>query len=270
MTEETPAAEAVVEPIVAPETPEAEAPVEAQEAPAEAAPELPEPPAPPQRKSPITQLQGRVGYLTKTLNERDSEMERLRRENETYQSLLNARGAPAEGEQPPTPPRAPTATPAPGTTDFQAAVRREAEVLAGEQAFNAECNRVYESGQSEYKDTWKESVDLLRDIGVLRRDVLEASIATGEGAKVLHTLAEDPEEAARIAALTPIRMAAELTKLALQSAQPSVPTTSRAPPPIRPVGGAVKPELDIVTLSKSGDMAAYVAARKAQGSRWAR
>jgi hypothetical protein len=63
--------------------------------------------------------------------------------------------------------------------------------------------------------------------------LLIAAIDTGEGPKVLHALGADLNEAQRILALAPTKMAVELTRRAL-APQPEV---SAAPKPITPVRG---------------------------------
>lgn len=62
--------------------------------------------------------------------------------------------------------------------------------------------------------------------------LLMAALETGEAAKVLHELGGDMNEAQRILALQPTRMAVELTKRALSTAN----QVSNAPKPIQPVG----------------------------------
>jgi hypothetical protein len=61
---------------------------------------------------------------------------------------------------------------------------------------------------------------------------LVAAIETGEGARIIHDLGGNLDEAARIMAMSPMRMAVELTKLSMRQAAP----TTSAPRPIRPVG----------------------------------
>ena len=82
-----------------------------------------------------------------------------------------------------------------------------------------------------------------------------------QGADVAYHLGKNPAEAARIAALPPLNAVFELGRLAASLAAPTAPKISRAPDPIRPVGGAspaVTPALADL------DMDAYAARRREQ------
>jgi hypothetical protein len=267
-----PAAE-VVAPVAEPEIPAAEAPEAAPapepapegEAPAGEAPEVSaEPEEPKKPKSPVAQLQGRVGYLTKTLHDRDSSLADQKRQLDAYKALLEGQGKTVpEGEE------APKTAPRPDAPDFATAVRAEATRIAADERFTADCNSIFEAGQKAHGDEFKEAVTNLNVLGLMQPALVEAAMVTDTPADVIHYLGTDVDEAARIMALPPIRMAAELVKLSGKLAAPTAGTqVSRAPAPITPIGGAVKPEIDISDPNQS--MSAYVAARKAMGSRWAR
>lgn len=224
------------------------------------------------KKSPVAQLQGRVGHLTKTLHERDEAIRAKDVELEGYKALLAAQGKlPAADGAPAAPATtAAPANPAPGTPEFQKLVREEAARLASQSAFDAECNQIYEAGKSNHAETWDESVGALNAMGYMTPALVEAAIASGDGAKVLNTLGQDLDAAERISKLPPIRMAAELTRMAGATAPRGAPA-SRAPAPIKPVSGvATAAEPDLATVAKTDDMSAYVAARKKAGSPWAR
>lgn len=266
------AVEPAVEPVEIPAAEPAEAApaVEAAETPeapagepAEAAAEPEEPKKP---KSPVAQLQGRVGHLTKTIHQRDEELAEARRQNAAYQALLAGQGK--DGEAAPAAP----VTPTPGSSDFATAVQAEARRIATEDKLIADSNAIFDAGVKAHGNEFKEAVTNLNLLGLMNDNLVEAALATDAPADVIHYLGTDPDEAARITSLPPIRMAAELTKLATKLSSQAKPAAefSRAPAPIRPVGGAVKPEVDLTTLAKNGDMAAYAAARKAQGARFGR
>lgn len=267
------AVEPVVEPLAeipAPEPAEAApttaAPAEDGDAPAGEPAEAPaEPEEPKKPKSPVAQLQGRVGHLTKVAHEKDATIADQAKQLEAYKALLAGQRKP-EGE---------AATPAPTTAapaDFKEAVAVEARRIAAEDRFTADCNSIFEAGEKAHGEEFKEAVTNLNLLGLMNGDLVEAALATDAPADVIHYLGTDPDEAARITALPPIRMAAELVKLSSKIAGQTKPAAefSRAPAPIRPIGGTVKPEVDIASIAKTDNMAAYVEARKAQGSRWAR
>lgn len=261
---EVPAVEAV----------EVEAPPEAPEPGEETAPAAgeaePEPAAP--KKSPVAQLQGRVGHLTKTLHEKDGTIAEQASQLAAYKALLEGTGKTTpEGEAaPPAPAAAPTGQPLPGSAEFQALVKTEAQKVAAAQKFTADCNSIFEAGEKAHGEDFKEAVTNLNALGLMSEQVVEAAMATGSAADVLHFLGTDVDEAARITSLSPIHMAAELTKLAGKIGAREPPEISKTPAPIKPLGGAVNPEIDITSLAKGDDMNAYAAARKRQGSRWAR
>lgn len=234
-----------------PETPTSEAP-EPSGDPAE-----PEPP----KKSPIARLQGRVGHLTKQLSDQAAELEQARRRAEAAEALLNG------GEAAATPT---AATPAPGTPDFQAAVQTEAQRLAAQARFDTDCNTIFDAGVTKHGEAaFQESVANLNALGLMDARLVEAAMATDTPADVIHALGSDVDEAARIMALSPVRMAAEVVKLAGKLSTPaSAPKPSGAPPPITPVGGAVQANHDVSDPNISMDE--YVRRRKAAGSRWAK
>lgn len=114
--------------------------------------------------------------------------------------------------------------------------------LSARQEFDRSCNETASAGRLAFPD-FDSRVSSLRGL-VNPNDPSEASsyntfltaaIDTGEGAKVLHTLGGDLNEAQRIMSLSPTKMAAELTRLALRGIDDG--GTSGAPRPIRPVQG---------------------------------
>jgi hypothetical protein len=116
---------------------------------------------------------------------------------------------------------------------------RVAQRLAAH-AFNARSNAVHAAGVQAFPD-FEDRIDRLQQAGVLHpRDprFLAAVLETDAPHKVLHHLAGDPGAAVRMAALPPVKQAAELAKLALKVGQPGYRPVSRAPAPISPIGGA--------------------------------
>ena len=75
--------------------------------------------------------------------------------------------------------------------------------------------------------------------------IASALIDSEVSAKLMAHLAANPEETERIAGLSPARQAAEIGKLELSIT--SAPKTSKAPPPIKPVGGNGSAGKDIFT-----------------------
>jgi hypothetical protein len=115
-------------------------------------------------------------------------------------------------------------------------VQQEARRLLAETKFNEACNKVYTQGKSEFQD-FDQAVGNLQMVG-MSRDFLEFTAASDAGAKLLHHLGKDLDEAARISALPPVLMARELTKLELKLSQPQPKPVSKAPAPITPIAAS--------------------------------
>ncbi|MHB1098447.1 MAG: hypothetical protein ACYCZR_02715 [Burkholderiales bacterium] len=118
--------------------------------------------------------------------------------------------------------------------DVQSLVKQEAAKLIAEQTFNEACNKVYATGKTEFKD-FDDSVANLQMVG-MNREFLEIVSSSDAGHKVLHYLGNDLDEAARIAAMPPLQMARELTKLEYKLGQEKPKPVSKAPAPIKPIG----------------------------------
>lgn len=120
--------------------------------------------------------------------------------------------------------------------DVRALARQEAERIVADRTFNETCNKVYAAGKAEFPD-FDQAVANLQMVGI-NRDFLELATTSDAGAKLLHHLGTDLDEAARIAALPPVQMARELTKLEFKLSQPATPKpVSKAPAPVSPISG---------------------------------
>lgn len=122
--------------------------------------------------------------------------------------------------------------------------------------FQAATKDYQEAVQSYIED----EINALSDVA--RRAILESDV----GPQVLYHLAKNPDEAERIADLSPARQVAELGKLEIK--MPAVQRkTSEAPAPINPVrGGRSAPN----GYSENMSDAEYHAWRKSNGAKWAR
>lgn len=129
-------------------------------------------------------------------------------------------------------------------------VEARAEVLATAKAQQAEfdraCTETVEAGRKEFPDFNDKVQDLLqvRDISdpasvQAYNTLIAAAIETGDGAKIIHKLGGDLEEAARIMGLTPVKMGVALAKLASVAVKIE-PDVSTAPKPITPLNGGKK------------------------------
>lgn len=145
------------------------------------------------------------------------------------------------------------------TTDEEIEKRAiaKAEVMAQAKVFNDACNKVAETGKSEYKESWDESLKNLNLVGALGQGVspefLETAVELKNPHKVLHYLGQNLEEAEKLVKMNPKRMAMEMARIeatvnapAPPAAAPVLAPVSNAPPPVIPVGGAAKaPNLDV-------------------------
>lgn len=120
--------------------------------------------------------------------------------------------------------------------DVESYVNTKAAELVAERGFNESCNKVYATGKTEFAD-FDQTVANLQMVG-MGRDFLEIVTSSDAGHKVLNHLGNDLDEAARIAALSPLRMASELTRLEIKLGQTQPKPVSKAPAPISPIGSS--------------------------------
>jgi hypothetical protein len=174
---------------------------------------------------------------------------RLRERNARIQDLERQLAA-ANGQQPPPPqsgqgdgrqppvPGQPPFTP-PGPQDIQRQINEEAQRLASQQEFNRRCNEVAEAGRRVYNN-FDQRVQRLtglvdgNDPGQVSQynAFLSAAMETGQATRLIYDLGGDLNEASRIMALDPVKMAVELTRL---SARATTTDQTGAPRPITPL-----------------------------------
>lgn len=143
----------------------------------------------------------------------------------------------------------PSPSPAPGTVTLTQAeideqVNSRASALAATNEFNRQTQEVVNAGRLAYPDFDSKTSALTKLVNVndnaeLTRyhEFLATTFETGKAAEILHALGGDLNEASRILALSPVKQAMELTKLAGKiAAPPEVDPITKAPKPITPVG----------------------------------
>jgi hypothetical protein len=154
----------------------------------------------------------------------------------------------------------PTDTTQPGQVLTPDQIRAEAKRLIEQERFDEACNKVFDAGKSDFGGEWDSSLKTFQMLGGASPDFLQAITSMDHGHKVLHALGQDPETAERVLSLPPLRMALELARLEAKVSQ-SAPTpkpTSKAPPPITPVGGKSAP----VEPAEFASTAEYIAWKK--------
>lgn len=167
-------------------------------------------------------FQKRIGELTREKYEAKRQAETAAQEAQQYREQLARIQQGEQTEQP--------------VGDVRTLVQQEAARLLAEQTFNERCNKVYEQGAKDFPN-FDAAVKNLQLVGV-SREFFELATTADASAKLLHHLGTDLDEASRIAALPPIQMARELTKLELKLNQPAAPKpVSKAPAPISPLTG---------------------------------
>lgn len=146
---------------------------------------------------------------------------------------------------------------------------QQREQVARSQQVELSQRQIYDKAEKIYQEAEKvsgfdrETFNALPIPDAVAHAILDSDIAP---ALVVH-LANNPDEAERIARLSPARQAAEIGKLELKVSA-TKPKTSNAPAPIRPIGskGSGSSNGDMTRMS----MDEFLAARAKQGARWSR
>lgn len=167
--------------------------------------------------------QRRINALTRKLNEESRRRELA--ERNTAQVVEIARRAVAGEEQPQATPEGPT------REEFDSAVAQ----AAAKQQFDAECTQIYNSGVDDLPG-FEARLGNFRAIGGMSQPLIEAVMESSSSAvspqKILFELGGNMDEAARIAELSPVKMAAAVAKFAAGIKEETRAMT-RAPAPIK-------------------------------------
>lgn len=187
----------------------------------------------------------------------------LKTENETLKAQIEAYKAsltPAEGD-------AAKSEKALNPAEIDQLVNERAHQLKETESFNKTCNDIYSKGEEVFAASFKEAVESLNMLGALidenNRPTPLLSVVTElkDAHKVLHHLAQNPEETQRIINLSPIKQALELTEIQGRLNAPSkAKPLSQAPDPIKPISSVSKGSPDLEKV----DMKDYVAGRRKQ------
>lgn len=115
---------------------------------------------------------------------------------------------------------------------IQLEVHRQAQELAKQQQWKDTTDKIWNEGLGKYGDWAPQLNNMAQILGGIPTTLTEAAIETGNPQDVLYHLAKNPDEAARIAMLSPTRQAVAVAKLAQGLNAPK--RVSSAPPPITP------------------------------------
>lgn len=178
--------------------------------------EAPPPSDPPEPSTqPPKGLLDRIGQLTRQKRELE---ERLAQE-QAYRQQQYA--APQGGEAPQIDPRS-----------MELEIQHQAQQLAKQQAWKDTTDKIWSEGLQKYGD-WAPQLNMMAQVlGGIPPTLTEAAIETGNPHEVLYHLAKNPDEAARIAMLSPTKQAVAVAKVAQGLGAPK--RVSSAPPPISP------------------------------------
>lgn len=135
--------------------------------------------------------------------------------------------------------------------DMQRRIDLRAEEIASQRVFTTECNRIAAAGSAAYPDFAQVMPTLWGATGGVgasgallpaQVELVNAAIETGDAHRVLYELAKNPDEADRIASMSPARMGVAIAKLA---ATPALPArqAANAPSRVKPIstGAAAEP-----------------------------
>jgi hypothetical protein len=157
--------------------------------------------------------------------------------------------------------------------------RAMASAYAASESHARAADSIYQAGVSESGDEFKVAVGNLNALGVLYDDnnnptpLMQTVPELPEPHKLLNYLGQNPDEAARISTLDPVRQAVQLTKLAEKLAKPVEHVErplSKVPAPINPLSvGKGKTGGSADLSDKSTPMEAWIAAR-AQKAWWSK
>lgn len=113
-------------------------------------------------------------------------------------------------------------------------IRKQAEVQQRQQTYQQRVGGIIEKGKTTHED-----FDLVAmNPSVAISDYVLAAAAESEvGHEILYHLGKYPEEARRIAELSPYAQAREVGKIEAKITAPIPKATTQAPPPVNPVGG---------------------------------
>lgn len=149
-----------------------------------------------------------------------------------------------------------------------------AKQIATVERVTEKANRIADEGEKLFKGEFRaalnavtEEAGALFDQRGLPTAIGEAILDADSPAKLLHHLGKNPDLAAELQGLSPAQLGRRIGRIeAEMNAKPAVKAVSKAPDPARPIGATRSGSNNLADMS----MEEYVAARKAQGARWAR
>lgn len=164
----------------------------------------------------------RFSTLTRSLSEKQREIETLRRQNQEAQALLDAqRGADdplVKHAQPP---------------DVDARARE----LIAEREFDEKRLSLVQGGAKEFgQGAWTEKTEILHGLGATQNPAfMQALVELPNAAKLVAHLADDADALVALLRKSPVAMAAEMGRMDAEISRQPTRTVSNAPKPVTPV-----------------------------------
>ncbi len=176
----------------------------------------------------------RVPWFERRIDEVTAARREAERERDALRALLEQRD-PAQqqpGAQQPQPPAQPDPY-------------KLAEEIAHRKALDEAANRTFEAGVSSHGEAFVTAVRTMQQVADISKqpDFLEAVTSLPNAADVYFHLGSNPDEAAHVLRLPPVKMAMELARLSAQIGKPK--PASKASAPITPVGRGATPSSDL-------------------------
>ena len=195
------------------------------------------------------------GWVQPRLDELTRLNHALKRELEQAKTAKPAE-TPAEGEK--------AAVPTMTTQELQKLINEQAANIAQTRAFQEKAGQVYQNGKKEFDKSFDTAIANLTAVGAIgengNADFVKAVTELEDGHKVLNQLGTNPDEAARILQLPPIRMAMELARIEEKVKAPKKVSVSSAPNPITPVNASSK-DTTVDLYDDASDVNSWIAQR---------
>lgn len=206
----------------------------------------------PEEEKPAEQPKPKIKpWYQKRIDELSALRAREREEKDALAAKLAALEKPADGETPTFKPE-----------QFEALVDQRAEAKIAAKEYERRAKSWVQAGQKEFGAS--EFDTICADVAAMGvgdspdfMQIITDPEIVPEGHKVLAMLREDPDTAERILAMPPMKMSAALALMSTKEKPAPAAPLSRAPAPIKPVGGSAKPS----GVNDSQDMKTWLAER---------
>lgn len=140
--------------------------------------------------------------------------------------------------------------PLPENEEQERIINERAQQLAKQVSFNKECEVAVNAGRKQFSD-FSQVLENFKEINGISNQMIEAAIESGSPHEIIYHLAKDIDEAERIKNLSPHQMGIAIERVAnkIKIDKQNIKQQSKAPPPIKPIVGNNKAELDPEKMS---------------------